>query len=217
MLNNYLQIVNNILIRLREPEVSSVNDIPYSKFIGVLVNDAKREIEDAYNWNALKTTIIVPTVANQRSYTLTGSAERFKVSLVFNDTEDTTMSVVNGDWLDKQYYLGTVQNAAPMYYSFEGVDTAGDTKVDVWPRPDAVYSLRFNLYVPQQDLTTDATNIKVPAHLVQMLAYANAIAERGEDGGQTFSEAYQKYRLALADAISLEASRYGNDNDWADS
>ena len=47
MLTTYLDLVNNVLIRLRETTVSSVGDTPYSSLIGVLVNDAKREIEDA--------------------------------------------------------------------------------------------------------------------------------------------------------------------------
>ena len=40
MATTYLQLVNNVLIRLREQEVSSVGDTVYSSLIGVLVNDA---------------------------------------------------------------------------------------------------------------------------------------------------------------------------------
>lgn len=214
MLTTYLDLVNNVLIRLRETVVSSVGDTPYSSLIGVLVNDAKREIEDAYQWNALESTIVVPTVAGQREYTLTGSGRRFRVDSILNDTEDVPMNQVDGAWLDRQYYLAEVQNAAPIYYNFKGMDNNGDTKVELWPQPDAVYSLRFNLYIPQPDLVNNADTIKVPAHLVQMLAYANAVAERGEDGGQSFSELYQKYRLALADAIALEANRYDEQVTW---
>lgn len=214
MATTYLDLVNNVLIRLRETVVSSVGDTPYSSLIGVFVNDAKREVEDAYQWNALKTTVVIPTVANQRTYSVTGSGERFRVASVLNDTEDIPMQQVDGEWIDRQYYLADVQNAAPIYYSFEGVDNNGDNIVDLWPRPDAVYSLRFNLYVPQNDLINNSDTIKVPPHLVQMLAYANAAAERGEDGGQSFGEAYQKYRLALADAISLEANRYDEQVLW---
>ena len=216
MLTTYLDLVNNVLIRLRETVVSSVGDTPYSSLIGVLVNDAKREIEDAYQWNALESTIVVPTVAGQREYTLTGSGRRFRVDSILNDTEDVPMNQVDGAWLDRQYYLAEVQNAAPIYYNFKGMDSNGDTKVELWPQPDAVYSLRFNLFIPQPDLVNNADTIKVPAHLVQMLAYANAVAERGEDGGQSFSELYQKYRLALADAIALEANRYDEQVTWAE-
>ena len=213
MATTYLQLVNNVLIRLRETEVSSVGDTPYSSLIGVLVNDAKREIEDAYSWNVLSQTIVIPTVANQPSYTVTGSGQRFKVDSVLNDTENVTMSQVSRDWLDRQYYLATVQNAAPVYYCFDGVSN-DDNVIRVWPQPDKVYSLRINLNVPQNDLSSNGDLIKVPPHLVQMLAYANAVAERGEDGGQSFSELYQKYRLALSDAIALDANRYDEQVSW---
>jgi hypothetical protein len=216
MLTTYLDLVNNVLIRLRETTVSSVGDTPYSSLIGVLVNDAKREIEDAYQWSALETTIVLPTVAGQREYTLTGSGRRFRVADVLNNTEDIFMQQADGTWIDRQYYLADVQNAAPIYYNFVGLDSNGDTSVELWPQPDAVYSLRFNLYIPQADLANNADTVKVPHHLVQMLAYANAVAERGEDGGQSFSELYQKYRLALADAIALESNRYDEQVTWTD-
>lgn len=172
MLTTYLDLVNNVLIRLRETTVSSVGDTPYSSLIGVLVNDAKREIEDAYQWSALESTIVVPTVAGQREYTLTGSGRRFRVADVLNDTEDVNMQQADGNWIERQYYLAEVQDAAPIYYNFKGLDSNGDTAVEVWPRPDSVYSLRFNLYIPQPNLINNADTVKVPDHLVQMLAYA---------------------------------------------
>jgi hypothetical protein len=208
MASTYLQLVNNVLTRLRETEVSSVEDTPYSSLIGVFVNDAKREVENAHEWNALATTIVVPTVPGQRNYTLTGSGERFKTEDVLNDTEDVAMRQAPQTWLNRQYFLATVQDAAPCYYSYNGFTVGGDAKVDVWPQPDAVYQLRFELIVPQLDLVNNSDNLIVPAHLVQMLAYAKAIGERGEDGGTAFGEIYQQYRLALADSVAIERNRY---------
>jgi hypothetical protein len=126
------------------------------------------------------------------------------------------MQQADGNWIERQYYLAEVQDAAPIYYNFKGLDSNGDTSVEVWPRPDTVYNLRFNLYIPQPNLVNNADTVKVPDHLVQMLAYANAVAERGEDGGQSFSELYQKYRLSLADAIALESNRYDEQVTWTD-
>jgi hypothetical protein len=57
----YLQLVNSVLRRLREDEVSSVSQNSYSKLIGEFVNDAKRSVEDAYDWTALRTTLTVTT------------------------------------------------------------------------------------------------------------------------------------------------------------
>ena len=57
----YLQLVNSVLRRLREDEVTSVSQNSYSKLIGEFVNDAKRSVEDAYDWTALRTTLTVTT------------------------------------------------------------------------------------------------------------------------------------------------------------
>jgi len=214
MASTYLQLVNNVLTRLRETEVSSVEDTPYSSLIGVFVNDAKREVEDAHEWNALATTIVIPTVPGQRNYTLTGSGDRFKTGDVINDTEDVGMRQAPQTWLNRQYFLGAVQGSAPCYYSYNGATAGGDTRVDFWPQPDAVYQIRFELTVPQVDLVNNSDNLIVPAHLVQMLAYAKAVGERGEDGGSAFGEIYQQYRLALADAIAIERNRYEDQIVW---
>jgi len=69
----YLDVVNTVLRRLREPVVSSVNDTDYSAMLGVFVNDAKREVEDAYDWNALSTTLTAVTTADVFNYVLVGS------------------------------------------------------------------------------------------------------------------------------------------------
>ena len=215
MATTYLQLVNNVLVRLRETEVSSVGDTPYSSLIGVFVNDAKREVEDAYDWTVLSQTLVVPTVSGTRNYTLTGSGQRFRTVDVINDTQDVGMIAVPTVWMNRQYYLGNVQSSAPIYYNYNGI-SGDDTQVDVWPRPDREYSLRFELVIPQTDLTANADLLKVPAHLVQMLAYAKAVGERGEDGGTSFSEIYQQYRLALADAVAIERNRYDDETTWVD-
>lgn len=214
MATTYLQLVNNVLVRLRENEVSSVGDTPYSSLIGLFVNDAKREVENATEWNMLNSTISFNTVNGTRSYTLTGSGQRFKVNDVLNDTQDVPMQQVSQNWLNRQYYLGTTQSAAPVYYSFNGVDSNGDTKVDLFPKPDGVYNIRFEVNVPQVRFTLDSETIKVPDYLVELLAYAKAIAERGEDGGTAFNETYQQYRLALADAIAIERNRHADEVQW---
>lgn len=214
MATTYLQLVNNVLKRLRETEVSSVGDTPYSSMIGVFVNDAKREIEDAHNWNALMQTVVIPTASGTSSYTVTGSGQRFKTEFVFNDTEDIEMRQVPVKWIERQFYLAdTTQQAAPIYYVFDGM-SGDDNLMKVWPIPDKEYSLRLYLCIPQTDLVNNADTVKVPDHLVAQLAYAKAVAERGEDGGQAFNESYQMYRLALADAIAIEKNRYEDEVIW---
>jgi hypothetical protein len=210
----YLDVVNNVLRRLREPVVTSVNDSEYSAMIGVMVNDAKRDVEDAYDWNALSDTLTATTTASLFNYVLVGSKTRFRVIDVLNESEQSFMNYAASHWMNQQFLLTNPQNGKPMYYNFNGVDSNGDTQVDVYPIPDAVYTLRFNLIIPQADLVSDNTRILVPDHLVSMLAYSKAIAERGEDAGVQASEAYLQYRLALADAVAIERNHYQEEMEW---
>lgn len=210
----YVETVNNVLRRLREPTVSSVNETNYSAMIGVFVNDAKREVEDAHDWNVLSDTLTAITSSSIFNYVLTGSGNRFRVIDVLNDTDDTELRYAPTKWMNKQFLLTTSQSASPMFYNFNGVDSNYDTQVDIYPIPDGAYTLRFNLIIPQADLTSDNTRILVPPHLVSMLAYAKAIAERGEDGGNLSSEAYALYKMALANEVSIERNRYDEDMNW---
>ena len=57
----YLNIMNNVLRRLREEEVNSVNDSTFSKMAGDFINDAKTVVEQAADWSALRETIIKTT------------------------------------------------------------------------------------------------------------------------------------------------------------
>jgi hypothetical protein len=210
----YLDVVNNVLRRLREPTVTSVNDTDYSAMIGVFVNDAKREVEDAYDWNALSDTLTAVTSAGVFNYVLVGSKTRFRVIDVLNDTKDFELKYAPTSWMNRQYLITDTQDGEPLYYNFNGVDTNGDTQVDLYPVPDGVYNIRFNLTIPQADLSADNDRILVPDHLVAMLAHSKAIAERGEDSGLVSSEAYQMYRLALADAVAIERNHYKEETIW---
>jgi hypothetical protein len=211
----YLDIVNNVLRRLRDPVVSSVNDTEYSSMVAVMVNDAKREVEDAYDWNALTDTLTAVTSDAVFNYVLTGSRTRFRVMDVLNDTSDFNLRYAPSTWMNRQYLLTDTQKGEPLYYNFNGVDSNGDTQVDLYPIPDGVYNIRFNLIIPQADLVADNTRILVPDHLVSMLTYSKAIAERGEDSGLLSSEAYQMYRLALADAVAIERNHYDEEMVWS--
>lgn len=210
----YLETVNNVLRRLREPTVTSVNETGYSAMLGVFVNDAKREVEDALEWNSLSSTVTVNTVANTFNYTLTGAGTRFRVMDVLNDTSNVVVRQAPSQWMNKQFLLASPAKDTPIYYNFNGVDSSDNTQVDLYPIPNGVYTLRFNLIIPQAELTSDSTRILVPHHLVAMLAYAKAIAERGEDGGNLSSEAYALYKTALANEVSIERNRYEEEMNW---
>jgi hypothetical protein len=109
---------------------------------------------------------------------------------------------------DSYYYtIPTPTKGLPLYYTVRGVDTNGDIKVVFWPVPDATYSIRFSLIVPEADFSNDTDTTLLAKEPIVLGAFARALVERGEDGGLSSSEAYALYKSSLADLISLELAR----------
>jgi hypothetical protein len=214
-LPTYLELVNDVLVRLREPEVTTVTQNVLSKIVGKFVNDSKRQVEDAYTWNALSTTLTLTTTPAVYNYTLVNTGNRFKVSEVFDTTNKVTLRAVSSSDMTRfLFYSPTPQEGVSGYYNFNGMDSNGDTKVDLFPVPNAAYSIFFNIFQPQADLSGNSDTLLVPKDPVVHLAFAQALVERGEDGGQPSSEAYSLYRQVLADAIAIESGRYPEEDSW---
>ena len=208
----YLELVNDVLIRLRETTVSTVSETAYSALIGKFVNDAKRQIEDSYNWNVLGQTITVTTTSGTSSYSLTGAGQKFRINDAINTTSVITLDNTTVADMNRKLNFGTPSQSIPSEFCFSGVDNNGDTKVDLFPVPDGVYTLKFDLTIPQANLSADGTSVKVLDYLVAQSAYARGLIERGEDGGTASNEAYALFRGMLSDAIALESTRYPEDN-----
>jgi hypothetical protein len=208
-LPTYLDLVNDVLVRMREPQVTTVSENTVSALVGKYINDAKRQVSDAYDWDAFNTPITVNTIANTTGpYSITGAGVRFKTMDVINTTSFYQMSPLSHANYDSFYYTTpTPTTGLPMYYSIKGVDTNGDIKVNFWPVPDAVYSIRFSLIVPEADFSTDASTTLLAKEPIVLGAFARALVERGEDGGLSSSEAYALYKSSMSDLIALELAR----------
>lgn len=208
----YLEIVNKVLRRLRENEVSSVNETQYSRLIGDLVNEVKREVEDAWNWDALRTTLTASTTQSLFNYVLEGAGNRFRILNVVNDTEDTKVQYRDSEWFDRVFATQPVQEGAPLYYNLNGVDVDGNAQVDLYPIPDGVYTIYFNIVQPQPDLVNNGDVPLVDSQAIVYGAVARAIEERGDDGGLAAAE--PRYRGYLADLIAIEAGRRPDETTW---
>ena len=208
-LPTYLELVNDVLVRMREPQVTTVAENTVSALVGKYINDAKRQVSDAYDWDAFNTPITVNTIANTTGpYSITGAGVRYKTMDVINTTSFYEMSPLSHANYDSFYYTTpTPTTGLPMYYSIKGVDTNGDIKVNFWPVPDAVYSIRFSLIVPEADFSTDSSTTLLAKEPIVLGAFARALVERGEDGGLSSSEAYALYKSSMSDLIALELAR----------
>jgi len=208
----YLEIVNKVLVRLRENEVSSLTETSYSKLVADLVNVVKREVENAWNWDCLRETLTVTTANDLFNYVLTDSGTTSRVLNVYNDTDDIQMHYRPSNWFDQQMRMvDTVQRDAPMFYNWNGTSN-GDLQVDLYPIPDGVYNIRFNIIKQQDDLSAPTDVLLLNPHLVIEGVVSRAISERGDDGG--FIDQEMRYKNMLADFIAIEAGRMPDEVTW---
>ena len=204
----YLTLMNNVLRRLREEEATTVNSSTYSKMVGDFINDAKTMVEQATDWSALRTTLTINTVTNDNLYSLTDCGDDVKVMSALNDTQNCLLSYQTKDWFNEQLYINAVVSGTPQYYTFNGLDSNGDTQLLVSPKPDDVYALRFDVIRRQPDLTVDSSTLLIPSAPVMHLAVALLSRERGETGGTSTAEYFSIADKYLSDAIAIDAAKH---------
>jgi len=204
----YIDIVNNILKRLREREVTTVNETTYSTLIAILVNDAKDEVENAWDWSGLRKSLTAQTTAGLFSYELQSSGNKPTIIDVINDTANAHMTYKGVKWFNNAYLNNEQVFGVPTYYGFNGISSDGDTQIDIYPVPDATYQIVFNIIDRTGDLLLDSDTLVSPKRPVELLAYAKAIEERGEDAGVNSSSAYFAAKKALSDEISYDVSKH---------
>lgn len=202
----YLQLVNSVLRRLREEEVTTVDESDYSKLIGDFVNDAKRQVEDAWDWTALRNTYTLTTTSGTATYALTDFGVRSNVLYVHNETSN---NYINQESLQRirQLSLGT-DNAVgtPYYYAMENVDSNGDANIRFYQTPNSTQTLSVYTIKRTGDLSTDSDSILVPSAPIVQYAFSFALRERGETGGQSAVEQAAFAKQDLNNAIAHDAS-----------
>ena len=212
----YLELVNGVLKRLREDTITTIAETPYAELIGIFVNEARREVEDAWQWNALKTTITFSTVVSQRDYDLTGSHSRTRILDAYNVTKKWPLGAFpDSMWINNILNATTTQSSSPTGYDFTQNDTtSGTLTVRLYPLPSAIESLTFYVINPQEDFSTGTEILRVPKDPVLQLAHLKAINERGEDQGRAAEIQERLYLKTLGDAIAQDAARTPEATVW---
>ena len=217
----YRELINEVLIRLREETISSdwsgaINDSTvvsdYHKVIGALVNDAKRSIESYHDWMTLRETADIATVDGTKNYSLS-SGQEFKVIDVVNNATGNQLVQVSKAYLNRTRYP-TDPTGEPHYYGFNGADSSNNLKVDLSPVPTEVQTISFDIVKYQDVLTSAATVLKIPSKPVILGAFARAVSERGEDGGTQSSLAAQEAGAAISQAVIMDSGNAQYETDW---
>jgi len=226
---NYLDLVNNVLARLREEKANktSLDSNPYYAVIGAAVNDAKTTVEDAWSWSALRTTKDVQVTKGESVVRIPGSKENcFKIEHVLNANSGFFLRPEPLQVIQRQYandFISPRGPAQPSTYGFhqnfwnENDDTDennGLQQIRLGSPADAFTNLVVHCYGGQGPLTGALQQMRVPAAPVYLLATAIASRERGETGGIMVNELFMLAKTSLADAIAVDTARFPEEMIW---
>ena len=208
---NYLELVNGVLMRLREPEIPTVrvHEDPVANLAKTFVNDAKRYVEAAHGWNATRYLWQFGTEANTPAYVLPETSNGARITGV--EIEGMHLH----QWDLKTLIHGGPRVGKPFRWAFEGTDDGGNLMMRFDNIPDDVWPITVLGWRQLPDLKDDTDMLRVPDQPVLYYALALAARERGEVGGQTAAELFNMAQQYISDAIALDANLSPTEYTWA--
>ena len=120
---NYLELVNGVLMRLREPEIPTVrvHEDPVANLAKTFVNDAKRYVEAAHGWNATRYLWQFGTEENIPAYVLPETSNGCRITGV--EIEGMHLH----QWDLRTLIHGDPRFGKPFRWAFEGTDAVSYT------------------------------------------------------------------------------------------
>lgn len=230
MATTYRDLMNRVLRKLGEPEINGSHSLlvdDYEILVGDIINDVKDEVENAFQWRALRQTVSVTIPANTLSVNIPEANEQTRLVRSFQQHRGSVLPLVfdvtdanNPDpiWeLDLPELLyrdaidPTERTEWPNYFCLD--NSSGDAlDIYVWPRPNNQRTLQVTLTIPQDRLAPGDldTVIKVPVRPIYVGAVWHAMEERGEELGTNgmFNEA--RFNESLSTAIARDSAESGD-------
>jgi hypothetical protein len=216
----FLQILNLVLLRLREDQVEDSDETEYSQLIRQFINEAKHDIEDAWDFNTQRHSIRIFTEAGNAHYMVGGVGADLRVLEAWNATEGFEMEY--GEWR-KMNRMGVneiahgVQRNCPRYIDRDGLDDFLNPVFEVFPVPDGVYEIILNAIIKQEEYTQVAQDgylIEIPSNPLILGAYNRAVEERGDDSSARLGLNLTQYENALRRSIASDQAQQQEANQW---
>ncbi len=207
----YLELVNGVLTRLREPMIPSVlqSEDAVVNIVKNLVNDARRHVEMAHSWNATRKLWQFTTELGRPNYILEDTSGGCRISTVMVDGHHIHQ------W-DLRTLMHPASKAGLSYrYAFDGTDNEGNISIRLDPIPEAGLVIDVLGHMVLPDMKGDTDTLRLPQQPVLYYALALAARERGEVGGQTATELFNMAQQYISDSISLDANLSPTEKIWA--
>lgn len=219
-----LELVNRVLLRLREPSITTITENDYGQLIAQFLNDAKADMEDMnHTWSQYETEIDVSiTNDGERNYLLPGTNDRSflmrqwredRVPLAFDVTANEVGQLYDCPLKVIRATRATTNNITdveqPKVFAVQADNTtdAGYQLQLLWGSNTA-RTWRMYWYVPQDDLLLDATDdntqLILPQRPLELRTYAYAVMEREIENSPASQAAWSRSVDSIASALETD-------------
>ena len=213
---NFLDITNDVLVRLREPKTSTVRTQKnvIENMVKALINDAYKYVWAAHQWTATQKSWEIITQPKQDTYDLDSTEHGARISGVLNS---------NGWWLDQvsqellvRRRMMNQNKGEANAYAVVATPNSAAVSVQFLPAPPDDKTLTYKVvgHTGVKPLEYDDDVVVLPYNSVMYYAYALAARERGEVGGQAVQEIFNMANQYLSDAIALDANYASFEQVW---
>jgi hypothetical protein len=218
---NYLDLINAVLVRLREDivDASTYASDPFYRMVGATVNDAKQTIEESWQWGALRGSDDIALSIGDNEVILPESADRnYVIKTVFGVENANFMAEASINWMKWNYQNEGNEPVAPnnpAYWSTLTDDPATlNKRILLYPPTNKALTVRVDRVKQTPNLVEWDDVLLIPSLPVYSLATALASRERGEVGGAPTSALFAQASSAMSDAIAYDSARFESEMDW---
>lgn len=218
-------MVNSVLAELRETPVTTVNATTYSTLVAKWINDCKRQVEDAWDWQPLDYIVNITLSLGVLDYDLTNlfpalnARARLKLN-PFDMNRNMAFDITTGNPYNLLHapadYIRQIRDrlptpqiqSVPIYFGLYRYNNGVNDGISMilWETPNAVRNWRLYFTNPQADLVNDGDTILVPATPVVAMATDIALNERGEEIGEPGTTVDQRAKIHITNAIGVDAT-----------
>jgi hypothetical protein len=216
-----LEIVNEVCDRMNIRRVTTTTQNMFTKNTINLLNDIMEELADLGTWNELQASAAVTMVCGQSIYTVDTTALVTAKQFIHSIQEVSVSGRVPPlePISDKNEFrmLNRVNSIGqPSRYIIEGVDSIGNPRIGVFPRPGANYAgnsafVKFQVLPPKYVAgTDDSVVVPFPGRVVVLGLVAAAILDESA-GAETrqYQAAQMKYLASRNSSLGRQTAKTG--------
>ena len=223
---NTRDLINKVLVGLRQTQIdsgtTSTTDA-YELLVLQFVNEAKEEVEESWDWQALRDAVTITLSQGTATYTLTTSGAasvdtndrtrlmyddtpvgRLPQVFVTSETSEYRLKEISRERMQGLHLTDDDEQDQPEFFTIYSNGTS--LNMQIYPVPDGAHTLTGRFVIPQDELSSTnlSTNLTVPERPVWTKALWKANEERGSELARPEGPNERAYRVALGNAIGRE-------------